>query len=31
MVGYAGGMEAKMKLLILENALPANQLNLFND
>ena len=31
MVGYAGGVDAKMKLLKLENALPANQLNLFND
>lgn len=29
MVGYAGGMEVKKKLLKLENALPANQLNLF--
>jgi methylated-DNA-[protein]-cysteine S-methyltransferase len=31
MVGYAGGVDAKMKLLKLENAFPANQLNLFND
>lgn len=29
MVGYAGGMEVKKKLLKLENALPENQLNLF--
>tara|TARA_Y100000031_G_scaffold156283_1_gene210231 strand:- start:5163 stop:5696 length:534 start_codon:yes stop_codon:yes gene_type:complete len=29
MVGYAGGLEAKMKLLKLENALVGNQLSLF--
>lgn len=29
MVGYAGGLEAKMKLLKLENALIGNQLSLF--
>ena len=29
LVGYAGGLEAKMKLLKLENALVGNQLSLF--
>lgn len=29
LVGYAGGLEAKMKLLKLENALIGNQLSLF--
>jgi methylated-DNA-[protein]-cysteine S-methyltransferase len=29
MIGYAGGMEVKKKLLKLEKALPANQLDLF--
>ena len=29
LVGYAGGLEAKMKLLKLENALIVNQLSLF--
>ncbi len=29
LVGYAGGLEAKMKLLRLENALGGNQLSLF--
>lgn len=30
MVGYAGGLHTKKKLLLLENALPISQLNLFD-
>jgi len=30
MVGYAGGLQTKKKLLLLENALKTSQLSLFD-